>query len=79
MPTVFRQGPYRFHFYSREAGEPPHIHVARGDMEAKFWLQPVVLARNYGLPSHEIAKILSIIQSHEDTLLFAWEEFHGSR
>lgn len=75
MPTVFRQGPYRFHFYSREGGEPPHIHVARGDAEAKFWLQPVVLARNYGLPIHEIAKILSIIQNHEDTLITAWEKF----
>jgi len=36
MPTVLRIGPYRFHFYSREGGEPPHIHVTREDMEAKF-------------------------------------------
>jgi len=45
MPTVLRIGPYRFHFYSREGTEPPHIHVARDDFEAKFWLQPVGLPR----------------------------------
>ncbi|PYK40334.1 MAG: hypothetical protein DME49_00735 [Verrucomicrobia bacterium] len=26
----------RFHFYSRENHQRPHIHVARGDYEAKF-------------------------------------------
>ncbi len=34
MPTVMRIGPYRFHFYSRENNEPPHIHVTREEMEA---------------------------------------------
>jgi hypothetical protein len=48
MPTVLRVGPYRFHFYSRESNEPPHIHVARDDMEAKFWLRPVSPASNLG-------------------------------
>ena len=28
MPTVLRIGPFRFHFYSDEGNEPPHIHVA---------------------------------------------------
>ncbi len=55
------------------------MHVARGDCEAKFWLQPVVLARNYGLPSHEIARIVSLIEEHEEALIAAWEEFHGKR
>ena len=79
MPTIFRHGPYRFHFYSREGGEPPHVHVAHGDCEAKIWLQPVVLARNYGLPSHEIARIIALIEEHENALIAAWEEFHGKR
>jgi hypothetical protein len=37
---------FRFHFYSDEGNEPPHIHVATPDGECKFWLQPVRLARN---------------------------------
>ena len=44
MPTVLRSGPYRFYFYSHEPNEPPHVHVDRDDLSAKFWLQPVGLA-----------------------------------
>jgi hypothetical protein len=43
MPTVLREGPYRFYWYSHEPGEPPHVHVDRGDYSAKFWLRPVAL------------------------------------
>jgi hypothetical protein len=25
MPTVLKQGPYRFFFYASDRGEPPHI------------------------------------------------------
>lgn len=35
MPTVLRIGGYRFHFYSHEPGEPPHIHIEYGDGECK--------------------------------------------
>jgi hypothetical protein len=48
MPTVLRTGPYRFFFYSHEPGEPPHVHVDRDNQSAKFWLEPVELARNLG-------------------------------
>ncbi|MBI2646774.1 MAG: DUF4160 domain-containing protein [Deltaproteobacteria bacterium] len=27
MPTIFRKWGYRFHFYSNERNEPPHIHI----------------------------------------------------
>jgi hypothetical protein len=38
MPTVLRSGPYRFFFYSADREEPRHVHVARGEARAKFWL-----------------------------------------
>jgi Domain of unknown function (DUF4160) len=50
MPTVLRSGPYRFYFYIHEPNEPPHIHVDRDDFSAKFWIDPVQLAANFGLP-----------------------------
>jgi hypothetical protein len=31
MPTVFRQGRFRFYFFSNERNEPPHVHVESGD------------------------------------------------
>lgn len=77
MPTVFRKGPYRFHFYSREPGEPPHIHVARADLEAKFWLDPVLLAENFGFANHELSKIAGLVEENEQDFLSAWSKFHG--
>src|ERR1039458_264683 len=55
MPTVLRAGPYRFFFVSLDRAEPPHIHVRRADMVAKFWLEPVTLQRAGGFSRHAIA------------------------
>jgi len=75
MPTVLRIGPYRFKFYSHEPNEPPHIHVDRDDLSAKFWLNPVQLAKNFGFSGQEVGKIQSIVVSHRAEFLEAWNEF----
>ena len=77
MPTVLRIGPYRFHFYSRENTEPSHIHVTRDDLEAKFWLQPVSLAANFGFGPAELSQIRRHVEEHCQTLLDAYFRFHG--
>lgn len=77
MPTVLRIGPYRFHFYSREGTEPPHIHVARGDWEAKFWLQPVALAANHGFGQPELRQIERLVEEHCQSLIEAYIRVHG--
>ena len=48
MPTVLRVGRYRFLFFSNEGQEPPHIHVKAESKQAKFWLDSIELAANYG-------------------------------
>lgn len=78
MPTVPREGPYRFYFYSHEPGEPPHVHVDRDDRSAKFWLQPVGLARNFGFPAHEIRSIRHTIESRHPALPDAWNGHFGT-
>lgn len=55
MPTVLRIGPYRFFFYSGDGGEPLHIHVEREDRIAKFWLNPVRLAKSGGFNRAELS------------------------
>ena len=57
MPTVLREGPYRVYFYSYEPNEPPHVHVDRDDSSAKFWLEPVALARNQGFSARGLRHI----------------------
>ena len=44
MPTVLRIGRFRFYFFSNEGEEPPHIHIKAAEDQAKFWLDPIVLA-----------------------------------
>ncbi len=78
MPTVFRWGKWRFHFYSDEGAEPPHIHVDAGGGACKFWLQPVVLARSRRLPAVELRRIERVVLAHEMQLVEAWHEFFGA-
>lgn len=77
-PTVFREGPYRFYFFSRE--EPRiHVHVASSAGEAKFWIEPeVALAENHGIPGHEIGALQKIVEAHEQEIRAAWQLHFGS-
>jgi hypothetical protein len=72
-----RIGPYRFHFYSREGNEPPHIHVERDDCEAKFWLQPVALASNHGFAQAELSRVAELVEDNCQKLLAAYIQAHG--
>ena len=78
MPTVLRPGPYRVYFHSHEPGEPPHVHVDRDRLSAKFWLNPVALARNLGFTAPELGKIERILREKESRLLEAWNEHIGT-
>jgi hypothetical protein len=77
MPTVLRVGRYRLVFFSNEGTEPPHIHVKVGRDEAKFWLDPVGLAANYGFKAHELNEIEDIVREHQSELMGAWHEHLG--
>ena len=77
MPTVLRTGPYRFYFYSHEPNEPPHIHIDRDNLSAKFWLEPVDLARNMGFSAKELRRLQSLVIDHQTELLEAWDGYFG--
>ena len=78
MPTVLEEGPYSFVFFSSDKGEPPHIHVKRERRIAKFWLNPVLLAKNRGFPGHELNQIARLVAKHELVLLEKWHEYFGA-
>jgi len=73
MPTVLRIGAYRFHFYSDEQQEPPHIHVGSPDGECKFYLDPIRLARNKGVAPHILRDIEKLVYEHQTILK---EKYH---
>lgn len=74
MPTVLRDGPYSFVFFSSDRGEPAHIHVKRDRQIAKFWLDPLSLAKNRGFPDHELTTVERLVDKHHQTLLDAWHD-----
>jgi hypothetical protein len=74
MPTIDRVGPYRIFFFSSDRDEPPHVHVQRDRMLAKFWLQPVFLASSTGFYVHELRRVEAIIEENRDSYLDAWNE-----
>jgi hypothetical protein len=74
-----RDGPYRFYFYSHEPNEPPHVHVDRDKDTAKFWLDPVGLARNLGYGGHELRTIERIIRDNQHELMEAWNGWFGNQ
>ena len=79
MPTVFREGPYRFYFFSHEPNEPPHVHVDRDASSAKFWLQPMSLARNIGFSAKELTEISRIVRTQQTGLQEAWDGYFGDQ
>ena len=78
MPAILRIGAYRFYFYSHEPNEPPHIHIDRDNLSAKFWLQSVSLAQNIGFPAKELRKLQSLVIKNQTQLLEAWYEYFGN-
>lgn len=76
MPTVLTLGPYRFHFHSNENREPPHIHIDFEGNDVKFWLEPVVLAKNHGFPTHRLVDVERLVRVYVDLFKEKYHEFH---
>lgn len=79
MPTVLREGPYRFFWYSADRAEPAHVHVERDEKTAKFWLETLAMARNNGFGSRDLNRIRAILNNHRQELLERWRQEHGQR
>ena len=80
MPLVFRWNGYRLHFFANEGEprEPVHIHVAKDDADAKFWLHPEVnVAYNRGFKAREINSLSRVIVQRRSEIEEAWNDFFG--
>jgi hypothetical protein len=76
-PTVFREGGFRFYFFSRE--EPRmHVHVNCADGEAKFWLEPrIEVAQNVGMKERQLRAAQVLVEAHADEIRRAWKQHFG--
>ncbi|MDP2253003.1 MAG: DUF4160 domain-containing protein [Thiobacillus sp.] len=72
-PTIFREGSFRFFFFSREEARM-HVHVNHPDDEAKFWLTPeLALASSTGLWSIQIKEAHNLVAVHLEEIIHAWK------
>ncbi|PWU12533.1 MAG: DUF4160 domain-containing protein [Bdellovibrio sp.] len=78
MPTIFRKDGFRFFFYSHEGSEPPHVHIVGRSGEMKIWLQPIEVARTFGLSAKDQRDVLNITEENVTLFLEKWKEWHGS-
>jgi hypothetical protein len=75
VPTIWREGPYRFFFYASDRPEPVHVHVEGNAGSAKLWLRPVRLQGSRGLARHELSRLESIVTARREQLVRAWNDF----
>jgi hypothetical protein len=77
-PTVFREGPFRFFFFSREEVRK-HVHVLSPEGEAKFWLEPEVApAVVKGISETSLNRVEGIIRNRREEIVNAWERYFES-
>lgn len=72
MPTVLRERGFRIYFDSHEPNEPAHVHVDKAGASAKFWLDPIALARTSGFGAGDLSESLRLMRQRRASLLRAW-------
>ncbi|MBL0935627.1 MAG: DUF4160 domain-containing protein [Rhizobiaceae bacterium] len=77
MPVILRWLGHRFLFYSKEVGEPPHIHVLKDDKQLKVWLKDLQVARNAGFAQHEVNVIVKVVAENRQSFMEAWHDYFG--
>ena len=80
MPTLWVEDGFRFFFYSNE-GNPRalvHIHIEKGEAEAKFWLSPhVTVAYNDGYDARTLRRLWGVVAANRERIERAWNEYFG--
>lgn len=84
MPTCFKFDGFTVYFWSRENGEPVHVHASRGVPSAhatKFWLTSEGGARlasnGSGLSRRELGRLQRVIIANYDMIVDMWRERFG--
>lgn len=74
MPTLFILLGFRFFFWSNDH-DPIHVHVAKGDSEAKYEVETLNLIENFGFKRSELRLIESIIDENKEIIIERWNDY----
>jgi len=76
MPTIFEIFGLRFFFFS-EDHKPIHVHVTKGDDDAKIAIEPKVeLIYNHGLKAQDVKRALKLARMYKDDIIKVWNKYH---
>jgi hypothetical protein len=78
MPTVYLKNGFRFHFYSLENGEPPHIHVTKAGIRAKLWLEPVRWDYDRGFSPADRRFIEKVVNEKANEFIKAYNDWFAN-
>ena len=80
MPTILFINGYKFIIWPDDH-EPSHVHVFKGDGEAKVRVGNSEQAPSFvtisGLTKREAKFVWGVVAEHQEVLLDAWEKIHG--
>jgi hypothetical protein len=79
MPVALRVKGYKFWFYEADLDEPSHVHVGKDGKEAKYWLDPVRVARPGRFRQDELRDIERILNENHAFLIEAWNREQDKR
>ncbi|MDE5812636.1 MAG: DUF4160 domain-containing protein [Muribaculaceae bacterium] len=74
MPTLFILLGFRFFFWSNDH-EPIHVHISKGDCQAKYNIEKLELVENYGFKKNELRLIEAILDENREIIINRWNEF----
>jgi hypothetical protein len=73
MPTIIRVKGYRLYFVSFDGSEPMHVHIRKGDRDAKVWLSPLSVAWS-DFSAHDNRVMLEIVKENAGLIREKWHE-----
>jgi hypothetical protein len=76
MGTIFRYRDVRIVIRTKDHN-PPHVHVVRGDAEAKIEILSQKVVLSSGFTRNDLKRIATFLAEQKDKLFEAWEAIHN--
>lgn len=76
MPTIIYVKGYRLYFVSFDGTERMHVHVRKGNQNAKVWIGSLTFAWSQ-FREHDSVEILRIVKGNEHLIREKWHEYFG--
>jgi hypothetical protein len=76
MPTVYREGGFRFFMWPNDH-RPPHVHVEYGGGDAVIEIGSLDVRDVHELRFPDVRRAIAIVQANRETLLNHWSRIHA--